>query len=144
MVDGFSNTPRYVLKDGSRPFCPSVSQTSSDDKVTVVFGFSDKPQYDAFMSHCSVALTPYPLVKGYLKNQIDADSNADSHGLKLIVLDAVGPTTAVHYAATMQDVLESFDGKQDSVAVSYRLVLDEASESFQLESWGHMNVPHRS
>ena len=44
MVDGFTRTPRYVLKDGAYPTCPSILQASSGDHATVIFGFSDKPK----------------------------------------------------------------------------------------------------
>ena len=83
MVDGFSKTPFFfktlvspktplhVLNDGSHPTCPADSQSSSDACKTVILGFSDKPEYNVFLSASSLALTPYPLVKAFPKNQIE-------------------------------------------------------------------------
>ncbi len=130
MVDGFAKTPRYVLKDGSRPTSPSILQTSSEAQSTVIFGFSDKPQYDVFLKASSLALTPYPLVKGFLQNQIAADIGS----LKLIVLDAASSQQRILLAATFQSVLESFQLNSESVAVSHRLVLEESSPAYRIQT----------
>ena len=81
MADGFAKTPCYVLKEGSHPTGTPTSQASRDDHAIVVFGCSDKPEYDVFLSTSPLALTPYPLVKGFLKNQTVAFSHR-------LVLDA--------------------------------------------------------
>ncbi|QDT04909.1 hypothetical protein K227x_33060 [Rubripirellula lacrimiformis] len=129
MVDGFAKAPRYVLKDGSRPTCPSVLQASSDSVATVVFGFSDKPEYDAFQAASSIALTPYPLVKGYLQNQIELDTAA----LNLVVVDATAAGQPILNAATFESVLESFQLNSDTVAISHRLVFDESASGYRIE-----------
>lgn len=130
MVDGFAKTPRYVLKDGAYPTCPSVLQVSSEDHATVIFGFSDKPEYDIFLSASSLLLTPYPLVKGFLKNQIEL--NKDS--MKLVVLDAISSRQPTLHAATFQDVVESLELNSDAVAVTHRLVKEETSSDYRIET----------
>lgn len=130
MLDCFAVTPRYVLRDGLHPTGPSVMQTTSQAQVTAIFGFSDKPQYDAFLHQSSIALTPYPLVKGFLQNQVDLDTEV----LRLVVLDANGPKQSILYAATMQSIFESLDRKPDSVEVTHELILDETSGFYQVQS----------
>jgi len=127
MVDGFAKTPHYVLKDGSHPTCPAVLQTTPGDQTTAVFGFSGKPAYDVFWKCSSLALTPYPLIKRYLQDQIALNSSQ-----KLIVLDAVSPQQAVLRAATYPAVLESLQLDSSSVAVSHHLILDEASSEYRV------------
>lgn len=129
MVNGFSKTPRYVLKDGSHPTCQSVLNSSSDLQTTVIFGFSDKPEYDTFLKASSLALTPYPMVKGFLQNQIALDIDSS----KLIVLDAASPRQLVFHAATMQSVLESFQLDSDCVAITHQLILDESSQGYRVQ-----------
>ncbi|TWU46961.1 hypothetical protein Poly59_59350 [Rubripirellula reticaptiva] len=137
MVDGFAKTPRYVLREGSNPTCPCVSQASSDVPATVIFGFSDKPEYDEFLSSSELSLTPYPLVKGFLKNQIEQDIDS----LKLVVLDAVSSTEPILFAATLQSVLESFQSSSENVAISHRLILDESTHEYRIEAASAYALP---
>ncbi len=131
MVDGFAKTPRYVLREGAYPTCPCVVHSSNDPRPAVIYGFSDKPEYDAFLSNSSLALTPYPLVKGFLKNKIELDA---IH-LKLVVLDAASSQQDCLYAATFQSVLDSLQVNSDCVAVSHRLVLADSSSAYRIESY---------
>lgn len=128
MVAGFAKTPRYVLRDGSHPTSPSLLQASSDAQTMAIFGFSDKPEYDVFWNASSLALKPYPLVKGHLQNQIALDGS-----LKLIVLDAASSQEPILQAATFQAVLESFQLDSESVPVSHHLIRDESSSEFRVE-----------
>ena len=130
MVDGFTKTPRYVLKGGAHPSGPSVLKTSSDAQFTVIFGFSDKPEYDLFLKTSPVALTPYPLVKGYLKNQSDLEGDP----LQLIVLDATSSQQRTLDAATFQSVLQAFQLNSDLVAISHQLVRDESSPAYRIQT----------
>ena len=129
MVDGFAKTSRYVLNEGSYPSCPSVLQ-APDGHATVIYGFSGKQAYNVFLSASSFALMPYPLVKGFLKNQIELDSGT----LKLVVLDAVSAAEPCLYAATFQSVLESQELGSGCVSISHRLVLDEPSSLYRIEA----------
>ena len=130
MEDAFVKTPRYVLRDGAYPTFPSVLQISPDVHRHVIYGFSDKPEYDVFLSGSSLALTPYPLVKGFLTTQIELDSGS----LRLVVLDAASSAERCLYAATFQSVLESFHLGSECVAVSHRLVLEESSSHYRIEA----------
>lgn len=129
MVDGFAKTPRYVLRDGLHPTSPSISQSSSDAQATVIFGFADKPEYDIFLSSSGLALTPYPLVKGHLQNQIALEDDE----LKLVVLDSASSQQRLLLAATFESVLESFHLNSDTVAVSHRLVLEKSSSAYRIQ-----------
>ncbi|WP_404308607.1 hypothetical protein [Neorhodopirellula lusitana] len=136
MVDCFAKTPQYVLKDGAHPTCPALVQpqdapgaAQQASQTTVLFGFSDKPEYDAFLAESSLALTPYPLVKGFLTNQIELAPDA----LKLIVLDAASPNQATLNAATLQTVLDAMQSRSDTVAVSHHLILEESSSAYRAQ-----------
>ena len=131
MVDGFSKTPHYVLRDGSHPRTPAISHTSSEDPLMVIFGFSDKPEYDAFLASTTLALTPYPLVKCYLQNQIAMDVAS----LHLIVLYATSFQQPILHAATFQSVLESFQNDKDSVAVSHQLELQGSPLAYRVQAF---------
>lgn len=130
MVPRFAKTPHYVLKDGSHPTRPIVLRSNGEAEATVIFGFSDKPQYDAFQVASSDALTPYPLVKGYLQNQIASDDDS----LKLVVLDGIAPHQQSHHAATFQHVLDSLQSDWESVPVSHLLVRDVALQGYRIET----------
>ena len=129
MMDGFSRTPRYVLMHDRIPAGPSVMQTS-EVEVIAVFGFSSKPLYDAFLSHSPMALTPYPLVKGYLQRQVDLGTAV----MQLVVLDANGPQQLNLPAATARAIVESLDLKRDEVEVSHELIFDDSSGCYQAHS----------
>ncbi|WP_068134965.1 hypothetical protein [Roseimaritima ulvae] len=128
-MDGFAKTPRYVLRDGSHPTSPLISQSSSDAQATVIFGFADKPEYDIFLRSSGLALTPYPLVKGYLQNPIALDNGAS----KLVVLDAASSQQRLLLAATFESVLEAFHLNSEAVAVSHRLVLEKSSSAYRIQ-----------
>lgn len=129
MVHDSCKTPRYVLKDGSNPTRPPVLKSSAKIQPTAIFGFSDKPEYDAFLNASPLALTPYPIVKGFLENQIALSVDA----VRLIVLDASSPNQRVFKAATFQSVLESFRLGLDRVAISHQLILDESSQEYLIQ-----------
>ena len=94
-----------------------------------IYGFSSKQSYDLFRADSELTLIPYPLVKGYLKNQI-AES-ADT--VRLVVVDAAGPQETELIAATMNSVLEAQEEKANQVAISFRLTLDQESQAYRVE-----------
>ena len=130
MVQRFAKIPRYILKDGSHPTRPIVLSETSRAESTVIFAFSGKPAYDAFLIASSQALTPYPLVKGYLQNQLALGVD----GLRLIVLDAGGPQQEALDAATFENVLESFERNSESVPITHQLFRDEASRGYRIQT----------
>lgn len=134
-------TPNYVLRDDGHAVCPTVAEASAGLIHKLVFGFSDKPFYDEFASKSKLLLMPYPLVKGYLKNQMEAatgdddSKQADANGslLSLVVVDAPGPSADVIYATTMEAVLVAFDIRARRIVATHLLRFDPKSSSFQLE-----------
>ena len=125
----FANTPCYVLLDGKQRLGPKTLPPHSSSEGMAIYGFSDKTPYDLFCANCEQALTPYPLVKGYLKNQITDSGDA----VHLVVVDAAGPNEAQLNAATMNSVLEAQEQKANRVTISFRLVLDQESQAYRVE-----------
>lgn len=130
MVNGLAKTPRYVLKEGSLPARPPLSPASLGIRSTVIFGFSDKPEYDAFIANSELALTPYPLVKRFLEGHLALDID----GLKLIVIDALSSHQQTLRAATFQSVLSSLRQNAKTVPVTHRLLLDESASAYAIEA----------
>jgi hypothetical protein len=123
------NTPRYVLLDGKQRLSPKLLGLQCGPECVAIYGFSDKQPYDLFCANSDVPLTPYPLVKGYLKNQITESGNT----VHLVVVDAAGPQEAHLNAATMNSVLEAQEQEANHVTISFRLTLDQDSQSYRVE-----------
>jgi hypothetical protein len=115
--------------DGNRRIGPSVSPLNSGIECSAVYGFSQKGLYDNFCSHSQLELKPYPLVKGYLRNQDGAAGN----DLKLVVVDAAGPDEPYLYAATMALVLEAQEKRTHEVTTEYRLIFDREANAYRVE-----------
>ncbi len=129
MVLGLTRTPRYVLNDGTMRICPLVLE-SQGNCSTVIYGFADKPEYDAFMSCSDSPLTPYPLVKRYLETELESrDDN-----LLLIVLDAASPREKFLSAATFQSVLLALQMNDGFVRVTHRLLLEDGTSRYRIVS----------
>ena len=131
-------TPNYVLLDHSKRIGPELSAMDSGQKCIAVYGFSDKQPYDAFCENSELALTPYPLVKGYLRNRIDVAGDT----ILIVVIDAAGPDEPILDASTMQLVLEAHEKESPQVSVSYQLTKDEQSTAYRVEKHGSV-VPLR-
>ncbi len=124
-----ANTPRYVLMEVNRPIGPNVVQLHAGMDCALIYGFSDKGHYDKFCANSELSLKPYPLVKGFLRNQIDALGDV----LKLVVMDATGPSEPHLHAATLQAALEAQENRTTSVCAGYRLMLDQETGTYTLE-----------
>lgn len=122
-------TPYYVLMDGSHRIGPTVVPLHSGIECSPIYGFSDKDAYDGFCMNSRLALAPYPLVKGYLRNQ----SSAPDNGLKLLVIDAAGPHAPSLHAATIEAVLEAQENRMIHVSAVYRLVFVQQAEAYRVE-----------
>ena len=125
-------TPYYVLRNEGQPLSPAVTLSSGGGECKTIFGFSDKVPYDDFLLKSKPGLTPYPLVKRYLQNQIDEAQN-DGGSLTLVALDAAGPAENVIYAATMAAILSAHENKTEQILATHLLRLDPKSGSFQIE-----------
>lgn len=124
-----ANTPRYVLVDGSSRIGPEMDPLSMGNRCLPIYGFSGKALYDKFLSQSELALTPYPLVGGYLRNQIESAGD----GLQLVAIDPAGIDEPYLQAATMAAVLEAQEAKAMHVTADYRLVLDQQANSYRVE-----------
>ncbi len=138
MVNSMAKAPHYVLKNGLLSAVPLVSNSSQRYCSEVIFGFSDKAEYDVFKSSSVSPLTPYPLVNEYLKGRIEADPDT----LKLIVIDASSLQQKVMQAVTFQAALAASRRGDKTVQVTHQLVLDEATSTFSIESLSDTSLEH--
>lgn len=122
-------TPNDVLLDGNQRLGPELLALHSGKMCIAIYGFSGKQSYDSFLEKSDRALTPYPLVKGYLKNQLEVAGDT----LLLVVVDAVGPDESHLNAATMQSVLEAREKQSNQVAVTFQLTRDDQSQAYRVE-----------
>ena len=129
MIAIVAGTPDYVLMDENRRIGPKVVPLDSGLACTAIYGFSNKGSYDTFWANSRLALTPYPLVKGYLRNQVDEAGN----GLKLVVLDAAGPLESPVHAAPMEAVLDAQENRTTHVTAEYRLVFDQEANAYRVK-----------
>ena len=123
------NTPCDVLLDDEQRLGPKLLAQPGGPQYEAIYGFSSKESYDLFCANSDLPLIPYPLVKGYLKNQI-ADSGDT---VQLVVVDAAGPKETQLNAATMNSVLEAVKQNANQVTVSFSLRLDRESQAYRVE-----------
>jgi uncharacterized protein YbcI len=124
-----ASTPNYVLIDGNLRIGPKVVPLDAGMGCSAIYGFSDKRSYDNFCAKSEQALKPYPLVKGYLRNQIEAPGEV----LKLVVIDACGPCEQCLYAATMEAVLAAQESRATQLNTTYQLMLDQEADAYRVE-----------
>lgn len=127
-----ARTPFFVLIDGSLRIGPKVMSLDAGVECSAIYGFSDKPSYDRFRRNSQLAVKPYPLIKGYLRNQIEA---ASGH-LKLVVIDAAGPSELCLHAVTMEAALEAQASCAANVTTAYRLAFDEVANAYRVQETG--------
>ncbi len=124
-----AHTPYYVLMESNRRLGPKVVQSPAGMACEPIYGFSDKGTYNRFCSNSQLALTPYPLVKVYLREQ----ARTPGDGLKLVVVDAAGPREPCLRAATMAAVLAAQENHTTHLAAAYRLAFDPEADAYRLE-----------
>ncbi len=124
-----ASTPCYVLMDGNRRIGPIVLRRHTGIACSAMYGFAEKGRYDKFCTNSELELKPYPLVKGYLRNQVRPAGD----GLDLVVLDADGPGEPYLHAATMAAVLEAQEKRTAHVAAEYRLIFDQQANAYRVE-----------
>lgn len=124
------STPRYVLLDGNRRLGPEVISSDLGHECSVIYGFSGKDAYDRFLANSDLALRPYPLVEGYLRNQV-GDAGGD---LQLIVADADGPRERRLQALTMAAVLQAQETRLAQLPAAHQFVLDQQANAYRLEA----------
>ena len=94
-----------------------------------LYGFSDKVPYDLFRANSEMALTPFPLVKVYLRTLLETASES----LHLVILDASGPNGVTVRAATMEAVLEAQISQASSVLAEYSLSFDAEANGYRID-----------
>lgn len=129
MISVVTGTPYYVLMDGNRRLGPNLVQMPAGMDCMAIYGFTDKGPYESFRLDSHLALTPYPLVKVYLRSQI-GDSPAQ---LKLVVIDATGLREPILHAATMKQVLEAHESGATHVTARYQLIFDSEVDAYRVE-----------
>ena len=127
-TDTFS-TPNYVLLSGKTRIAPTVLSMRSGRTCTALYGFSDKAPYDTFRESSETPLTPFPLVKVYLKTLIESGPE----NLHLVILDAEGPSDATLRAATTESILESHLTQSATVLAEYSLSFDSQANAYRIE-----------
>lgn len=129
MTEVVFGTPYFVLMDGSCRIGPDILPLPLGFECSPIYGFSDKGSYDKFCLQSQMALTPYPLVKGYLQNQVDTPGDC----LKLVVVDAARPDEPYLRATTMKAVLEAQENRTTHVTSDYRLVFEQENNAYRVE-----------
>ena len=124
-----ASTPNYVLIDGTLRLGPKIVSSDVGLECSAIYGFSDKGPYDKFCANSQQSLKPYPLVKGYLRNQIDAPGDS----LRLVVIDAASPNDPCLHAATIEAVLEAQESRAAHVTAAYRLTFDEEATAYRVD-----------
>ena len=123
------NTPCDVLLVDQQRLGPKLLAAPGGIPYEAIYGFSSKQSYDLFRANSDLPLIPYPLVKGYLKNQI-AESADTIH---LVVVDATGPQEIELNAVTMNSVLAAQERQSNQVTVSFRLRMDQEAKAYRVE-----------
>lgn len=127
-------TPYYVLMDQKKtPFGPTIADPILNVEYTAIFGFSDKAPYDSFCRESSLPLTPYPLVKGYLRNQLGTFSHASERCVNLVILDVPGPRAPYVHAVTTLAVLEAQEKGAAHVTSTQRLTFHAETNAYHFE-----------
>ena len=122
-------TPNYVLLNGRIRLAPIVLSLQSGRTCSSLYGFSDKVPYDSFCASSELALTPFPLVKVYLRTLLETGNE----NLHLVIADATGPTDPSIRAATMEAVLEAQMAHSSSVLAQYSLTFDATVNGYRVD-----------
>ncbi|MCU0710735.1 MAG: hypothetical protein MUC43_01655 [Pirellula sp.] len=121
--------PRYVLRHDLAAIGPANQDPDNSQPACVIYGFSDKPDYDLFRSQDTRLLKPYPLVARFLIDELRNGSTAK----QLIVLNASSPSQESVYAVGMKEVLDAFNDKLDHVEASHELKINQSNQMYQLK-----------
>ena len=130
-----TSTPFFVLKSGNQAIHPTIEFADQDTNCVCVYGFSAKPVYDKFIKNTEQHLTPYPLVKGYLANQVaeSTSSGNERNDLRLVILDATDFEQPVLSAAKMGTVLLAHQEKAKQVPIEYELIFDPKTTCYSFK-----------
>ena len=118
--------PQYVLLFDKQRIGPTIAENEIATHSVVIYGFSDEHGYGKFIASSGRRLTPFPLVKTYLRDQLS--DHQDS--LKLIVVDAEDAAQPTVNAVTMQAVLVAFEQLLKHVNATHLLTYTELSKTY--------------
>jgi hypothetical protein len=120
--------PKYVLLHQGKKFGPQVLETTPRTNGIAIYGFSEKATFDAFCQLSKQALTPYPLVKRYLRDQIEAACEKEA----VVVVDATSPEALELDGVSMTDLLAAIEHESPDVAVRFRFTKELQSDKYQI------------
>ncbi|MDA1165096.1 MAG: hypothetical protein O3B13_18520 [Planctomycetota bacterium] len=126
------STPFYVLMNDKRRIGPQMTPPQAGPECSPIYGFSSKGAYERYLANSqdTPLLTPYPLVAGFLRTQIEDAGDC----LKLVVLDAIGPREPLIHASTMAAVLESQQNQTTPLRALYELGFDIETDAYRLDN----------
>ena len=117
--------PRYLLLDETKPIGLELAASATEESAKFLYGFSDKPQYDSFRENSQLAYRPYPIVKGFLKNQLESKDGR----YQFIAIDASGPRDESVNVASIEVVLEAFENNSTQLVGTVRYPSLSASKA---------------
>ena len=122
------DTPRYVLMEGNTRIGPRMATTGLEGSGSPIYGFSAPAAYERFRANSEQALTPYPLVKFYLRNRMDEPGG----NTELVVSDAVGPRDNTVHAVTVAAVLAALEAGTTRMPAECALEFDPQDDAYRI------------
>ena len=119
MIDNLAPLPLYVLLEANAPIRVQLVPLDAEESQQTLYAFSDKKQYDAFTAATTRDLRPYPLVKGYLRNQMATIGD----GVRFVAIDAMAPNLEQLNVASIESVIDAFEKKSVQVVTHVRQVI---------------------
>ncbi len=116
MIDNLAPLPLYVLLEENAPIRVQLVALDAKESPQTIYAFSDKKQYDAFTAATTRDLRPYPLVKGYLRNQLTTIDD----GVRFVAIDAPAPNLEQLNVASIESVIDAFEKKSGQVVTHVR------------------------
>jgi hypothetical protein len=116
MIDNLAPLPLYVLLEENAPIRVQLVALDAEESQQTLYAFSDKKQYDAFTAATTRDLRPYPLVKGYLRNQLTTIDD----GVRFVAIDAPAPNLEQLNVASIESVIDAFEKKSGQVVTHIR------------------------
>ena len=74
------------------------------------------------------SLTPYPLVKVYLRMRLDEPGG----NVELVVIDAAGPRDDTIHAVTVASVLTALEAGTTRMTAEYALEFDQKDDAYRI------------
>lgn len=124
------DTPLYVLMEGHARIGPRMAIPGLEGSGKPFYGFSAPSAYERFRANSIQALTPYPLVKVYLRLRMDEPGGS----AELVVIDAAGPRDETIHAATVEAVLAALETGTTRMTAECALEFDQKDDAYRIQS----------